>query len=380
MKRPSPLWLIPVAAALLLFVPAVASAQTPNASTSVPADGTGGAVFTMTNAVTGNHVLASRIGNEGALIPAGSFATHGSGTGASLADAGSVILTDDHHFLLVVNAGSDSVTVFSVSTASSGPVLTYVGPTTSHGPVPVSIAVHGPTVYVLNAGDASRPGDIAGFQLSSAGRLSFVTGSRQPLSTRAPIGPAQISFDPSGAVLVVTEKGTNLIDTYSVVGGVARAPTFTASNGTTPYGFAWGKGGVLIVSDAASDALTSYTVSSTGALTVVSGSVADGQTAACWVAVAHGGTIAYTTNADSSTISTYAVGSGGTLSLTTAVAATTGATDTDMAVAGSHGQYLIVLDAGAAEIQEFGIGGTGGLTPLYGVFSLPATAEGMAAF
>ncbi len=154
----------------------------------------------------------------------------------------------------------------------------------------------------------------------------------------------------------------------------------TASNGATPYGFAWGKGGALIVSDAVAGGLSSYLVASSGALTSVSGPVVDNGTAACWVAVAHGGHWAYTTNAHSDTISTYLVGSGGSLTLASAVAATTGAADTDMAVGGPHGQYLFVYDAGAGEIEQFAIGSSGGLTLLSAVFALPSTAEGLAAF
>jgi len=381
MKHPSSLWLIPVAAAILLLMPAAASAQTTNAPPVLAAHGAGGAVFTMSNAVSGNHVIAYRIGSGGALIPAGSFATHGLGTGASLADQGALALTANHQFLLVVNAGSHSISVFRINAPTSGPLLTFVDQTHSRGATPVSLTVHGSLVYVLNAGDSTRRGSIAGFWLGSNGILSPIVGSRQPLSSRAPTGPAEISFNPRGSVLVVTEKATSLIDTYVVgAGGLAQPPTVTTSNGVTPYGFAWGKGGALIVSDAVAGGLSSYRVASSGALTAVSGPVLDNGTAACWVAVAHGGLWAYTTNAHSDTISTYVVGPGGLLTLASAVAATTGAADTDMAVGGPHGQYLFVYDAGAAEIEQFAIGSTGGLTLLSAVFSLPPTAEGLAAF
>jgi 6-phosphogluconolactonase len=385
MKRPSALWLIPVAAALLLLVPAAASAQSttsPFATTVPHPAGAGGLVFTMTNAVSGNAVLAYHIGAGGGLVSEGRFATHGKGTGVSLADAGSVVLAKDHQFLLVVNAGSNTVTVFSVRAPTPGQtVLTYVDRASSHGVSPVSIAVHGSVVYVLNAGNATTPGNIAGFLLVDHGLLLALPHATQPLSTTAPTGPAQVAFNPAGTVLVVTEKNTNEIDTYPVnAWGVAQSPTFTPSNGTTPYGFAFDPNGALLVSDAASDALTSYTVASTGALTVVSGTVGDNQTAPCWVATVHGGKIAFTSDAHSNAISSYAVGRGGTLTLIASAAATTGAADTDLAVGGPHGQYLLVYDAGAAEIQEFHIGATGGLTLLYTVSGLPSSSEGLAAF
>ena len=115
-------------------------------------------------------------------------------------------------------------------------------------------------------------------------------------------------------------------------------------------------------------------------MTVVSSTVSDGQLAPCWVAIAGGGSWAFTSNAHSDTISTYAVATDGTLTLSSAVAATTGSADTDLAVGGSHGQYLFVYDAGAPQIQEFKIGSGGTLTPLYAVYSLPPATEGLAAF
>jgi 6-phosphogluconolactonase len=334
----------------------------------------------MSNAVSGNTVIAYAIGPGGSLSPAGSFATGGTGTGASLADQGALALSQDHQFLFVVNAGDSTVSVFAVRDPGfHGPILNRVDVVGAQGVQPVSLTVHGPFVYVLNAGNATTAGNVAGFFLSPWGQLTPIPGSSQPLSTGAPAGPAEIAFNPAGTVLAVTEKSTSLIDTYRVnVWGVARSPVLTPSNGSTPYGFAFSERGTLIVSDAGPGALSSYSVAPDGQLTVVSGTVPDGQLAPCWVAVS--GSYAFTTNADSSTISSYQVGAGGTLSLVSAVAATTGATDTDMAIGGSHGQYLLVHDSGAGEIQEFEIGSGGSLTSVDSVSSLPATAEGLAAF
>ncbi|MGP8076482.1 MAG: lactonase family protein [Thermoplasmata archaeon] len=344
--------------------------------------GTHGAVFTMTNAPGGNAIVGYVIGPGGSLIPAGQFTTHGKGTGVSLADSGSVALTADHQYLLVVNAGSNTISVFAVNSPSGGrPLLTFIDSVNSHGVLPVSIAIHGPFVYVLNAGTSIVPGNIFGFYLADHGLLFPLPGSSQPLSTSASTAPAQISFNPSGSVLVVTEKNTSVLDTYTVdYRGYVSAPTVTASNGATPYGFAFGRDRSLIVSDAASGALTSYLVSSSGTLSVKTPALSDGQTAACWVATVDGGRFAFTTNAHSSTISTYGVGPGGALTLLAAVAAATGPADTDMAIGGAHGQLLFVYDVGAGEVQEFGIGSGASLTLQYDVFGLPATAEGLAAF
>ncbi len=98
------------------------------------------------------------------------------------------------------------------------------------------------------------------------------------------------------------------------------------------------------------------------------------------MATVDGGQIAYTSNAHSNTISTYGVGSNGALTLLVPVAATTGAADTDLAVGGSHGQFLFVYDAGAGEIESFAVGSGASLSLEFAAFDLPATAEGLAAY
>jgi 6-phosphogluconolactonase len=382
MRPSSPLWSIPAVAALLLLllVPAAASAHTTNAPGFGPATEAGGAVFTMSNAVSGNAVIAYTIASGGSLTPAGTFGTGGTGTGASLADQGALALSQDHRFLFVVNAGDNTVSVFSVHAPDTrGPILTPADVASSQGVQPVGLTVRGSLVYVLNAGNATAPGNIAGFDLTPRGDLVPIRGSVQPLSSTSPTGPAEIAFNPAGTVLAVTEEDTNLIDTYPVHGGgVAQPPVVTPSNGTTPYGFAFSGGGALVVSDAGPGALSSYRVAPNGELAVVSGSVGDGQLAPCWVVVDGG--YAFTSNAHSNTISTYQVGGGGVLKLLSPIAAATAPADTDLAIGGPYGQYLLVYDADAGEIQDFVIGSHGRLSTAHDVTSLPATAEGLAAF
>ena len=73
-----------------------------------------------------------------------------------------------------------------------------------------------------------------------------------------------MSFDPRGETLVVTEKDTNLIDTYEVDPdtGLASGPNPQASAGATPFGFAFDKRGHLIVSEAFGGAADQSAVSS----------------------------------------------------------------------------------------------------------------------
>ena len=73
------------------------------------------AVYVQTNDATGNEVIAFNRTGNGALAPLGRSSTGGRGTGSPhLASAGSVVLSDDGRWLLVVNAGSDELSLFAV--------------------------------------------------------------------------------------------------------------------------------------------------------------------------------------------------------------------------------------------------------------------------
>lgn len=130
-----------------------------SATPSVVAQGSGraGAVYTMSNASGGNAILLFDRLADGRLLPAGSAATGGLGTGGGLGNQGGVTLTANEQWLLAVNAGSDTISVFEVGPKGLG--LTDVEP--SGGDRPVSVTEHRGLVYVLNAGSDN----IAGFEL-----------------------------------------------------------------------------------------------------------------------------------------------------------------------------------------------------------------------
>lgn len=201
--------------------------------------------------------------------------------------------------------------------------LELVDVVNSGGVQPISLTADKDLLYVLNAGGS---GNISGFNIEQDGSLSPLAGSTQPVSNGgvgAAPGLAQIAFSSDGSTLVVTEKSTNLIDTYHVEGGSARAPVTHASSGAVPFGFAFDRHGHAIVSEA-SGAVSSYQIDSNG-FSVISPSVVNTQVAACWIAISKNGKFAYTTNAGSGSISSYAIGEDGTLTLLNPVAGSTGA-------------------------------------------------------
>jgi 6-phosphogluconolactonase len=342
-----------------------------------------GAVYTMSNAVEGNSVLVFDRDPVGKLAPAGEFDTGGLGTGAGLGNQGGVILDSSNRWLFVVNAGSDDISVFAVG--ENG--LTLVEQAASGGQNPISLTYSRNLLYVLNAGGAVGASDsITGFVVGPDGSLAPIAGSTQSLSDTN-VGPAQVSFNQDGDVLVVTEKATNLIDTFVVdSSGVAGPVSTHVSEGTTPFGFAIGKRDQLIVSEAAGGApgqssLSSYNLAKDGGLSVISSVVPTTETAACWAVISADGRFTYTTNAGSGSVSGYGIGFDGSLTLLDANGRTgntgKGSGPLDMAFS-NDGRFLYTLNGGNATIGAFRVKNKGGLASLNSHTAVPASANGLA--
>jgi len=345
------------------------------------AGGSAGVVYTATNAPDGNVVIVFDRAADGALTSAGAFATGGLGTGKGLGNQGGVVLTENERWLIVVNAASDDVTVFAVE--SSG--LRHAGTTPSGGRRPISVAVHGSLVYVLNAGGAVGEADnITGFVLEGGG-LTPLAGSTRPLSSSA-TGPAEVAFRPDGRVLVVTEKTTNTIDTYTVGSdGLASGPNLFPSAHPTPFGFAFGKRDQVFVSEAGggadASAVSSYLVADDGSLEVITPAAATTETAACWVVVTPDGRFAYTTNTGSGSISGYHVAFDGKIALldsdgrTAVTGAGSGPIDTALS---RNGRFLYTLNSGSGTIAAFSVRANGSLSPRPSLSGIPAGSNGLA--
>jgi 6-phosphogluconolactonase len=337
-----------------------------------------GKVFTSTNAVAGNELLVFASGKGGALSLQTRLSTHGAGTGTGLGNQGAVTLSGNGRYLFVVNALSNSVATFSVRRNS----LTLVSTVDSGGQRPVSVTEHDGAVYVLNAGGA---GNVAGFR-NVWGSLQPLADAVRPLSASGGTGPAQVGFSPDGDVLVVTEKATNKLTSYRVRhDGRIGAPVVTASSGATPFGFAFDKRGTLLVSEAFGGAAGASAVSSYGFESwvpaqplLISPSVVDTQSAACWVVVTPNGRHAYVTNTGSDTISSYSVQRSGKISLAQAVAAAGGAGPIDASISAT-GRHLFVLNSGSQTISSFTISRDGSLGNPGSVGGVPVGANGLAA-
>jgi 6-phosphogluconolactonase (cycloisomerase 2 family) len=339
------------------------------------------AVFVQSDDVNGNTLVAYRRHGGGALHLQGSYATGGVGGVLAgsvvdhLASQGAVQYDREHGLLYVVNAGSDSVTVFAVDGARIER-RQVIG---SGGSFPVSIAVHGGSVYVLNARDG---GSIQGFRLVED-RLVRVPDRHRDLGldpSAAPEfthTPGQVTFTPDGRTLLVTTKAnTNAVQAFGVdrFGGVSSRPVVTTLAGTVPFAGAFDPAGHFVLSEAGPNAVATFTVNADRTLTPLA-SAATGQAATCWV-VADGDDV-YASNAGSGTLSGYRVAEDGGLETLGRTATDAGTVD---AAVSSDGRFLYVQGGAAGVVDEFRIGADGGLVSI-GTVTVPGAvgADGIAA-
>ena len=339
------------------------------------------ALFVQTDKPSANKIVVYDRAANGSLTIAGVYATGGKGgvaTGAAadpLASQGSLVTAEGGKALLCVNAGSDTVSLFRII---GGDRLVLRQVISSGGSFPVSIAVHGHLVYVLNAGGA---GALRGYGLF-AYRLTTIAGSHRSLglaNTTPPnflASPGQVGFAPGGARLIVTTKASGShIDIFAVgaLGKLSAHPVKNASATPVPFGFVFDPAGRLVMVEAGASTLSTYTIGATRHLTTI-GSAPDGQTAACWISAARG--FYYVSNAGSANVSAYSLnGSGAPVLSGIAATVQAGAIDS---VASADGHVLYVECGGAGTVDVFAVQSDGSLTAVQTVNALPVPFEGIA--
>jgi 6-phosphogluconolactonase (cycloisomerase 2 family) len=358
---------VTVAAAALAAVAGFATpalTSTAFASTHGPWP-SGGAVFVQTDNTAGNQIIAYQRAADGTLTQVGAYPTGGLGGVLAgsvvdhLASQGSLQYDPLGSLLFAVNAGSNTVSVFSVF----GDRLALRQILPSGGSFPVSVAVRGNLVYVLNA---LNGGSVQGYQVFGD-YVAPLPGSLRALGlnpTETPqftSTPGQVAFSPDGTQLIVTTKNNgNDIDVFQVgIGGwLSRSPVVNAEPGTVPFGIAF---------DTANN-LATFTLGADGTVTPID-QLANGQKATCWVAPA--GQFLFAGNAGSGTETGYS-SAAGQLTLIGETATDAGTVD---ASATPDGQFLYVQAGGPGNVDEFSVGAGGSLTPV-GSVTVPGAVGG----
>lgn len=330
-------------------------------------------VYTLSNDAVENAVLAFRRNRSGEWRSAGRYATGGAGSGSGLGNQGALALSENGRYLFAVNAGSDEVSVFRV--VQSG--LELLDHSEIIGDQPVSVTTDHNLVYAVNAGDDS----IFGLHFDPrSGTLTPLPDSYYPLSENGS-APAQISFNPGGTALVVTEKASNRITTFSLdQHGLPISSDSMTATGITPFGFAFGKRDRFFVSEANNGlpggaTVSSYEIMRDGTVGVIAGAVAVNQTAACWLVVTPNGRLAFTANTPAGTLSSFSIDASGHLSLLEEIAAQEEA-PRDMAIA-NDGKSLFTLNGGDNSISVFKVSASGKLQKMQNIDGLPLGFTGL---
>lgn len=368
-----------LAAALFaaLATPALAATGQPGsgAGSGSGLAGARGAVFVQTDNPAGNQVVAYDRQPGGTLSEAGAYSTGGLGGVLSgsvvdhLASQGSLALSPDGTALIAANAGSNTISVFG----PDGDRLRLRQVISSGGAFPVSVAIHGGLVYVLNA---LNGGSVQGYRmvfgflvpLPGSGRLLGLNPNAAPQFTNT---PGQAAFSPDGTQLVVTTKANgNNVDVFAVGprGYLSAAPVQNTEPGTVPFAIAFDPAGNLVIAEAGTNAVATFGLSASGTITPLS-TAATSQAATCWV-TAIAGTL-YASNAGSATVSSVA-DTGGALTLLRQTGTDAGTVDS---AATPDGRYLYVQAGGAGIVDEFAVGPKGALTGV-GSVTVPDAAGG----
>jgi 6-phosphogluconolactonase len=313
-----------------------------------------GFVHVMTNQPTGNTVIRYERTRNGQLTMLQEVSTGGlgsAGTTDPLASADSLVQNETGSLLLAVNAGSNQLSSLGVTNGT----LNLVSIVSSGGDFPNSVALSGDLVYVLNAHGTPN---ISGFTLGTDGTLTPIANSTVNLPGGAASDPHDIRFSSDGSRLLVTEGGTNQIDIFEIGDDGTVTNTVTQPiAGAVPFGFAFTRNQVVVVTEAQSASVSTYRLTADNTLEPISTVVHDGQMATCWIALTRVGHT-FVSNTGNGTLSSYQTAASGHLNLLHPVAASKpGSAPIDSALSRDN-RFLYVEDSANGRVLIFRVSGT----------------------
>ncbi|MFM0739247.1 beta-propeller fold lactonase family protein [Paraburkholderia xenovorans] len=341
-------------------------------------------LFAQTNDST-NAVVQFIRNADGTLTSKGSIQTGGKGTNGvnyfmgnivapdALTSNNSLILSTDKTRLFVANAGDNTVSTFSIS--SSGDInLLAVSPT--GGTRPTSLAYLNGVLYVTHQQGAQ---ELGAYRVGQDGKLTAIA---QYTVVQQDALPTQVAVSPDGKFVVVNGflKTVNPVQPANALlafpinadGSLGTAVSSTSA-GIGPFGGRFGSGSLAssyVVTEAAGDTASSYSLASNGTFSTVSGPVTvTGQAAPCWLAITPDNKFVYVSSG-SGTVSLFSLDASGKLTLSNATAATeAGVSSSTSSFANDSwispdGKYLYQDYAGDDKIVAYSIATNGALTKI----------------
>lgn len=345
-------------------------------------------VYTASNEVDGNQVIAFDVLQPSSrLVEIGSFDTGGIGTGAPIGNQSALTTDASDRWLFVTNAGDGSVTSFRLQPEG----LEFVNRLPSGGHSAISVTVFGTLVYVLNEGSGLdsdprrfRYDNISGFRFNAIGELVRIPGSTRILDRTQLTAPAQVGFNKSGTVLLITEKATSMLTTYTVNrnGRPARDALKRPSAVPTPFGFEFGDRDYVFITEAnggGQGVTASYRINrETGEVSSLVDLIEQGD-ATCWTVLSSDQTVGYSVNTGSGTVSIYDINFDGTIEPFSLGAPdrqiATGAAPRDVVLTQDN-RSLVVLNNGDGTIRSFLVNRDGDLRRR-GTLDVPTSVTGL---
>jgi 6-phosphogluconolactonase (cycloisomerase 2 family) len=241
----------------------------------------------------------------------GSFPTGGNGTTVIQgSQAHAVVVNGD--FLYAVNSGSDSFSTFRIG--SDGRPA-WLATTASNGVRPVSIAIHGDLLFVLNQGiligEDGGPTNafVKGFVLGLDGLASPIPDATFEFDSEDM--PSDVFFTGNGEVLAVLKSGANAISTLRVASDGELSDNESILVGSQPVGGAatsrlpW-TGFAAVVEDPGDASVVSFFAKETP-LRIVSQIFAPEDIDPCWAVTSVAGERLWTSNFKPCSLSLYSV-------------------------------------------------------------------------
>ncbi|HET9625197.1 MAG TPA: beta-propeller fold lactonase family protein [Kofleriaceae bacterium] len=349
-----------------------------------------GHVYAMTNAPlpAGNAIIHYTRGADGKLTQVSVTPTMGTGTGFReapdlmiltadpLQSQQALRITQDHKFLMGVNAIEHTVAVFKIKPDGELEMTDLVD---SGGLFPNTIGEHGHLVYVGNIGRPSIGvgSNIVGFRLRNTGKLVPIHDSTRTLRNPMVSLPAHVLFSPAGDRVVVSDLFMEELDVFPVQDdGKLGSQVITPSAGPHPLGMIFGPKNDLLVSESGQfvgSSVSSYHLRADNKLKVISPVVKNGQDGGCWLSITPDGKYVFSGNTFTpGTISTYERSSDGSIVVTIpdggqrAFDPRVGTTAPLDSFVTADGRYMYQHFGGLGVIGAFSIGADGSLTPIPG--------------
>jgi 6-phosphogluconolactonase len=258
----------------------------------------GGTVYVLANQLTGNTVVVLHRGKDGVITRVQEVSAGGLGSGPGplpprfgngpgpdpLNSADALRMTEDGRWLLAVNAGSNELSVFAVTSGG----LRLVDKVSSGGEFPVSVTCHRGLIYVLNQRGVPN---ITGFHLGESGKLHQIANSTREAGVPGS-APGEVSLTPDGDLLIVAETLADFIDVFRVGdGGLLSGRVRFPSNNETPLAISYTHHHILAITEGDNlspparhpdgSSTSTYRINDDGTLEPISKAIGNDQTATC---------------------------------------------------------------------------------------------------